>query len=145
MKVSAVIVSRNDNYGGNLLERSTYCLNSAINTYDEVFYIDWNSPTHSLLYDIKDNLQFKGNLKHIVISPEIASIITNYLTSNNITNFTKDDNYLSIRIYDNHDGIDHIGIVSHISSIFTKCKIPILYINNFDNTKKIMIIIFPPF
>jgi len=77
MKISAVIVSRNDNYGGNLLERSTYCLNSAINTYDEVLYIDWNSPTHSLLYDIKDNLQFKGNLKHIVISPEIASIITN--------------------------------------------------------------------
>jgi hypothetical protein len=77
MKISAVIISRNDNYGGNLLERSTYCLNSAIDTYDEVFYIDWNSPTHSLLYDIKDNLNFKGNLKHIVISPEIASLLTN--------------------------------------------------------------------
>jgi hypothetical protein len=77
MKISAVIISRNDNYGGNLLERATYCINSAIDTYDEVFYIDWNSPTHSLLYNIKDNLNFKGNLKHIVISPEIASILTN--------------------------------------------------------------------
>jgi len=77
MKISAVIVSRNDNYGGNLLERATYCINSAIDTYDEVFYIDWNSSTHSLLYDIKDNLKFKGNLKHIVITPEIASILTN--------------------------------------------------------------------
>ena len=42
MKISAVIVSRNDNYGGYLNERATYCLNSAIDTYDEIFYIDWN-------------------------------------------------------------------------------------------------------
>lgn len=78
MKISAVIVSRNDNYGGHLNERATYCLNSAIDTYDEVFYIDWNSPDHSLLYDIKDNIDFKGNLKHIVISPENATILTNH-------------------------------------------------------------------
>jgi len=77
MKISAIIISRNDNYGGNLLERATYCINSAIDTYDEVFYIDWNSPDHSLLYDIKDNIDFKGNLKHIVISPDVAKILTN--------------------------------------------------------------------
>ena len=62
MKISAVIVSRNDNYGGQLNERATYCFNSAIDTYDEVIYVDWNSPTHSLLYDIKDNIHFKGNI-----------------------------------------------------------------------------------
>jgi hypothetical protein len=56
MKISAVIVSRNDNYGGHLNERATYCFNSAINTYDEVIYVDWNSETHSLLYDIKNNI-----------------------------------------------------------------------------------------
>jgi hypothetical protein len=78
MKISAVIVSRNDGYGGHLNERATYCFNSAIDTYDEVIYVDWNSPTHSLLYDIKDNINFKGNFKHIVISPEIASILTNH-------------------------------------------------------------------
>jgi len=77
MKISAVIVSRNDGYGGHLNERATYCFNSAIDTYDEVIYVDWNSPTHSLLYDIKDNIQFKGNFKHIVITPEIASYLTN--------------------------------------------------------------------
>lgn len=77
MKISAVIISRNDGYGGHLNERATYCFNSAIDTYDEVIYIDWNSETHSLLYDIKDNIQFKGNFKHIVITPEIASILTN--------------------------------------------------------------------
>jgi len=78
MKISAVIISRNDNYGGHLNERATYCLNSAIDTYDEVFYVDWNSPTNSLLYDIKDNIKFKGNLKHFVITPEVASILTNH-------------------------------------------------------------------
>jgi hypothetical protein len=77
MKISAIIISRNDNYGGYLAERATYAINSAIATYDEVFYIDWNSENHSLLYDIKNNLQLKGNLKHIVITPEIASILTN--------------------------------------------------------------------
>tara|TARA_R110001592_G_scaffold15315_1_gene66961 strand:- start:3339 stop:4208 length:870 start_codon:yes stop_codon:yes gene_type:complete len=78
MKISAVIVSRNDNYGGQLNERATYCLNSAIETYDEVTYVDWNSPTHSLLYDIKDNIKFKGNLKHIVIPPSAASHLTSH-------------------------------------------------------------------
>ncbi len=77
MKISAIIVSRNDNYGGHLNERAIYCLNSAIKTFDEVIYVDWNSETHSLLYDIKDNLNTKGNLKHIVIPPSAASILTN--------------------------------------------------------------------
>jgi len=77
MKISAIITSRNDNYGGNLNERATYCFNSAIDTYDEVIYIDWNSDTHSLLYDIKDNIQFKGNFKHIVIPPYAATNLTN--------------------------------------------------------------------
>jgi len=78
MKISAVIVSRNDNYGGHLNERATYCLNSAIETFDEVTYVDWNSETHSLLYDIKDNLNLKGNLKHIVVPPKAASNLTQY-------------------------------------------------------------------
>lgn len=78
MKITAVIVSRNDNYGGHLNERATYAINSAINTYDEVIYVDWNSPTHSLLWDIQNNLQLKGNLKHFVIPPSAASQLTNY-------------------------------------------------------------------
>jgi hypothetical protein len=78
MKITAIIISRNDNYGGHLLERATYAINSAINTYDEVIYVDWNSETHSLFYDIKDNLQLKGNLKHFVIPPSAASHLTNF-------------------------------------------------------------------
>jgi hypothetical protein len=78
MKLSAVIVSRNDNYGGNLIERSSYCFNSMIDTFDEVFYIDWNSETKSLLNDVKQNIQFKGNFHHIVIEPKIAKMLTNF-------------------------------------------------------------------
>lgn len=78
MKISAVIVSRNDNYGGNLIERSSYCFQSAIDTYDEVIYVDWNSEEQSLLYEVKDNIKFKGNLKHIVIPPAAAKVLTNY-------------------------------------------------------------------
>ncbi len=77
MKLSAVVITRNDNYGGNLNDRATYCLNSLINTFDEVFLIDWNSPTYPLLWDIQDNINFKNNLHHIVITPEIASQLTN--------------------------------------------------------------------
>ena len=76
MKLSAVIISRNDNYGGHLNERATYAINSAIDSFDEVTYVDWNSENHSLLYDIKDNLQLKGNLKHIVIPPSAATNLT---------------------------------------------------------------------
>lgn len=79
MKTSVCIVSRNDNYGGNLIERSTYCLNSMIDTFDEVWYVDWNSPEDagSLLNVIKPNLELKGNLHHIVVTSDIASILTN--------------------------------------------------------------------
>ena len=78
MKITAVMVSRNDNYGGHLNERATYAINSAIETYDEVIYVDWNSETHSLLWDIQDNLQLKGNLKHFIIPPSAASQLTNF-------------------------------------------------------------------
>ena len=73
MKLSAVVVTRNDDYGGNLNDRSIYCLNSLINTFDEVILIDWNSPDNKpQLWDIQDQIHFKGNLKHIVITPEIS-------------------------------------------------------------------------
>jgi hypothetical protein len=78
MKITAVIVSRNDNYGGNLIERATYSINSAIDTYDEVIYVDWNSPKESLFSEIKKDLQGKGNLKHYIVDRELAALLTNF-------------------------------------------------------------------
>ena len=79
MKTSVVIPSRNDNYGGHLNERATYCLNSMCDSFDEVWYIDWNTPdgTPSLLYDIIDNIDTKGKIHHIVVTPQVANLLTN--------------------------------------------------------------------
>lgn len=78
MKISVTVIARNYEYGSvSLRDRAIFCLNSLIDTFDEVTYVDWASPTHSLLYDIKDELNFKGNLKHFVITPEISHILSN--------------------------------------------------------------------
>jgi hypothetical protein len=47
-----------------------------VESFDEVWYIDWNSDTRSLLYDI--DIQKTGKLHHIVITPEIAKELTKY-------------------------------------------------------------------
>tara|TARA_B100000287_G_C20560896_1_gene752393 strand:- start:268 stop:1158 length:891 start_codon:yes stop_codon:yes gene_type:complete len=78
MKSSVVITSRNDNYGGHLNERATYCLTSMCDSFDEVWYIDWNTPNGkpSLLYDILDDVDTQGKLHHIVVNPETAQLLT---------------------------------------------------------------------
>jgi hypothetical protein len=77
MITSAVVIARNHEYGTvSLRDRSIFCLNSLINSFDEVIYVDWDSPEHSLIYDIKDELQLKGNLKHFAISSDIVKILT---------------------------------------------------------------------
>lgn len=77
MKISTVVIARNHEYGTvSLRDRAIMCLNSLIDTFDEVTYVDWASPEYSLLYDIKDELNFKGNLKHFVITPEVADLLT---------------------------------------------------------------------
>jgi hypothetical protein len=73
----AVIISRNDNYGGNLVERASYCLNSCIITFDEIFYIDWNSPEKCLIEEIEPNLLKTGKLKWIQVTPEEHKLFTN--------------------------------------------------------------------
>lgn len=43
------------------------------------------------------------------------------------------DTYRVIQIHENCSGIDHIGIVSEISSLFADINISILYINTYNN------------
>ena len=77
MKTSVVVIARNHEYGTvSLKDRAIFCLNSLIDSFDEVTYVDWASPQYSLLYDIKNELNFKGNLKHFIITPEISDILT---------------------------------------------------------------------
>ena len=61
--ISVVVMSKNDDYGGNLHHRATHSLTCFLNNFDEVIYVDWKSPSRSLIDDIKDNLPKTGKLK----------------------------------------------------------------------------------
>ena len=76
MKTAAILYCRNDQYKEN--ERAAICINSMLETFDEVWYVDWNSPESkgSLLWQIEDKILKTGRLKHIVIPPSIASQLT---------------------------------------------------------------------
>ena len=42
MKLSAVVLNRNDDYKEP--KRAAFCVNSLLDTFDEVIYVDYNSP-----------------------------------------------------------------------------------------------------
>jgi hypothetical protein len=61
-----VVTSRNDGYGGNLELRGSHALNTMIQHYDEVIYVDWNSPNDDSLINHL-TLEGKENLRHIQV------------------------------------------------------------------------------
>ena len=77
MKTAALLYVRNDNYKED--ERVLVCLKSMLNTFDEVFLLDWNSPEgkNPLLWEIEYKLPKTGRLKHMVIPPDAAKALTN--------------------------------------------------------------------
>jgi len=76
MKTAVILFSRNDGYKED--DRVVTCINSMVETFDEVWYIDWNSPEDkgSLLWKLEDRITKQGKIKHIVIPPNIASQLT---------------------------------------------------------------------
>jgi len=78
MSYGVVLVGRNDNYGNNLNERFSYCINSMTRSFDEIIYVDWNTDDNkpTLIEEIKDNILLKNNIKFIRISPERAKLFT---------------------------------------------------------------------
>ena len=76
MKTAVILFSRNDGYKED--DRVVTCINSMVETFDEVWYIDWNSPEDkgSLLWKLEDRIIKQGKIKHIVIPPNIASQLT---------------------------------------------------------------------
>lgn len=71
----AVVIARNDNYGGNLTERAGYCINSLTETFDEVIYVDWNTPDDkvSLIEEAEGLVTKSPKLKWIRITSKQAS------------------------------------------------------------------------
>lgn len=77
METKAVALGcRNDGYKED--KRVIACLNSMIETFDEVLFCDWNSPKENgpLLWKIKDKILKTGKLKHFIIPEEIVQEIT---------------------------------------------------------------------
>ena len=73
MKIGVVVVNRNDGYKD--FERGLIHFKSMLDTFDEVNYIDWNSPKGSYLWEIENHLPKTGKIKHFIIPPEIVEQI----------------------------------------------------------------------
>ncbi len=72
MKTTAVLTSKNDNYGGNLHHRATMCLTSLIESHDEVIFVDWKTKDgNSIISNIKHNLPHTKKLKSIQVPKEL--------------------------------------------------------------------------
>jgi hypothetical protein len=70
----ACIIGRNDDYGQNLLERATYCLNSMIGYLDEVIFVDWNTDNNkpTLIEELRNDLLPSKNFHWVRVSQEQA-------------------------------------------------------------------------
>jgi hypothetical protein len=75
MKTSIITFGRNDGYKEK--ERFLIHLNTLLDTFDEVNYVDWNSPERSFLYEIIDDLPKLGKIKHFIIPPDVHSFLFN--------------------------------------------------------------------
>ena len=83
MKTTAILTSKNDNYGGNLHHRATMCLTSLIEHHDEVIFVDWKTKDgNSIINNIKHNLPHQKKLKSIQVPKEFLQVkyphISNY-------------------------------------------------------------------
>lgn len=105
MKTSVITFGRNDGYKEK--ERLAIHLKVLLDTFDEVNYVDWNSPHHSSLYDILDIIPKTGRLKHFIISPETHNILFN-----NIKGVPKVVGNLSINIALRRTDADWVAVTT---------------------------------
>ena len=73
MKIASVTVNRNDGYKD--FKRGLIHFKSMVETFDEVNYVDWNSPDGSFIWEIEDKLPKKKKIKHYCISSQIVNQI----------------------------------------------------------------------
>ena len=73
MKIGVSIMNRNDGYKD--FKRGITVFRSMLETFDEINYVDWNSPKGSFLWEIKDQIPKTGKIKHYVIPPSIVDLI----------------------------------------------------------------------
>jgi len=72
MKSSVVILTKNDNYGGNLSHRAKMCVNSLVENFDEVVIVDWKTRNHNtLLSTFVNEVPHLGKIKSIEVSSDL--------------------------------------------------------------------------
>ena len=76
MKIASAVVNRNDGYKDT--ERGLIHFLSMLDSFDEVNYIDWNSPNGSYFWEIKDKIPQLGKIKHFFIPPQVANLFGPY-------------------------------------------------------------------
>ena len=101
MKTAALLNCRNDGYKED--ERFITCINSMLETFDEVWYCDWNSPSDkgSLLWKLQDYIPRTGKIRHFIIDEASSKILTSndpkiVLGKDLFEFFTKFDNQLML-------------------------------------------------
>lgn len=78
-KISVVVTGRNDDYSGDLHLRMIPSLNSFIEKYDEIIYVDFNSESSSFIDNIKNYISHSKKLKSITVSPnDVKNISSNF-------------------------------------------------------------------
>jgi len=75
-KTAVLLGCRNDNYKED--ERVITCLTSMVETFDEVWFCDWNSPSENgpLLWKLKDQIPQTGKIRHFIIPENIANLLS---------------------------------------------------------------------
>lgn len=74
-KTAILLGCRNDGYKEN--DRIIVCLKSMLDTFDEVWFCDWNTPKDKLplLWELKDQIPKTGKIHHFVIPENIVKMI----------------------------------------------------------------------
>jgi len=75
MRLTAVCCGRNDNYGGHFLESAQYSLNSFLQSFDEVIYVDWNTDDDKPVVTDAIELKNRDKLRTIEIRPAMVKKI----------------------------------------------------------------------
>ena len=74
MKTSIILTSRDDNYGGNLYQRTTMGLTSLIENHNEVVFVDWKTKNgQGVISNIRHKLPHTKKLKYIQVPKEFLS------------------------------------------------------------------------
>lgn len=75
MRLTAVCCGRNDNYGGHFLESAQYSLNSMLQSFDEVIYVDWNTDDDKPIVTDAIELKNRDKLRTIEVRPVMVKRI----------------------------------------------------------------------